>query len=195
MGPGGAPWRNPSQVGHSFMKSMVRRSQIHTFNQFNSIPLTIHNSFLSQGWTDKTLMKTLDEDMCRGGPPDEFDESPYKKFNRPVADTNPPMLPSQCCASCFCDCKAKYGPRPPIDHHPEPQPPLIHRECRKENLPQDISQNASANHKKKCKHSKTRTCMISGGVELVPLLARRRAMQRPISLSTTDVTKPSDKNK
>jgi hypothetical protein len=27
------------------------------------------------------------------------------------------------------------------------------------------------------------------GVELVPLLARRRAQQRPISLSTTDVTK------
>lgn len=36
--------------------------------------------------------------------------------------------------------------------------------------------------------------MIAGGVELVPHLARRRAMQRPISLSTTDVTKyPTEK--
>lgn len=39
------------------------------------------------------------------------------------------------------------------------------------------------------KCSKQRNCMITGGVELVPLLAKRRAMQRPISLSTTDVTK------
>lgn len=47
---------------------------------------------------------------------------------------------------------------------------------------------------RKCKYVKPRTCMITGGVELVPLLARRRAMQRPISLSTTDVTKyPTEK--
>lgn len=37
--------------------------------------------------------------------------------------------------------------------------------------------------------------MITGGVELVPLLAKRRAMQRPISLSTTDVTKYPNINK
>ncbi|ETN64506.1 hypothetical protein AND_003751 [Anopheles darlingi] len=35
----------------------------------------------------------------------------------------------------------------------------------------------------------TRNCMITGGVELVPLLAKRRSQPRPISLGTTDVTK------
>jgi hypothetical protein len=33
------------------------------------------------------------------------------------------------------------------------------------------------------------TCNDDCGVELVPLLARRRAQQRPVTLSTTDVTK------
>lgn len=45
------------------------------------------------------------------------------------------------------------------------------------------------------KQARTRMCMITGGVELVPLLARRRALQRPISLSTTDVTKCPNANK
>lgn len=34
-----------------------------------------------------------------------------------------------------------------------------------------------------------------GGVELVPLLARRRGMHRPVSLSSTDVTKQTDANR
>lgn len=44
-------------------------------------------------------------------------------------------------------------------------------------------------HKKSCIEPRARPCMITSGVELVPLLAKRRAQQRPISLSSTDVTK------
>lgn len=81
--------------------------------------------------------------------------------------------------------------------HPEPVRESVHRECRKENVPGDhgAQQPNSAKKGQKCKHTKSRTCMITGGVELVPLLARRRAAQRPISLSTTDVTKYPDDNK
>lgn len=42
---------------------------------------------------------------------------------------------------------------------------------------------------KKPKEFRSRAYMISEGVELVPLLAKRRAQQRSTSLSTTDVTK------
>lgn len=146
--------------------------------------------FVPQGWTDKTLMKTLDADNCpNAGPPDELDESPYKKYTKPhISEIAPPLIPSQCCASCFCDCKAKYN-----QYHPPPVKPLIHRECRKENVPGDAS--PTRDNRKCQQHTKGRTCMITGGVELVPILARRRAMQRPISLSTTDVTKYPNDNK
>lgn len=80
--------------------------------------------------------------------------------------------------------------------HPEPVRESVHRECRKENVPGDHGSSQQQNYEKKgqkCK--KSRTCMITGGVELVPLLAKRRAAQRPISLSTTDVTKYPDDNK
>lgn len=149
-GPGGAPWRNPRQVGQSFMKSM--------------------------GWTDRTLMQTLDPD---------------KKPCNETDAMNRLKLPAQCCLNCFCECNMKCAPSQNV--------------CGKENLENAMTQkdnqengNRLCEHynrcAKKCKYVKPRTCMITGGVELVPLLARRRAMQRPISLSTTDVTKyPTEK--
>lgn len=159
-----------------------------------------NNDIIPQGWTDKTLMKTLDAENClNAGPPDELDESPYKKYTKPhISEIAPPLIPSQCCASCFCDCKAKYNL-----YHPPPQKPLIHRECRKENVPGgggaagiDSNLASPTKDRNKCQQqSKGRQCMITGGVELVPLLARRRAQQRPISLSTTDVTKYPNDNK
>ena len=85
---------------------------------------------------------------------------------------------------------------------PEPPPPTAHvsrprirRECRgdqdmltpkvTETRPKPQQGNAS----KKPKEFRSRTFMIAEGVELVPLLAKRRAQQRSTSLSTTDVTK------
>lgn len=153
------PWRNPRQVGQSFMKSM--------------------------GWTDKTLLQTLDPDKK----PSECNQKPNGTDN---SDVNRLKLPAQCCVNCFCDCKTKYS--------------TMESNNGKENVEnmmarKDTTENANrlCEHTnrcaKKCKYVKPRTCMITGGVELVPLLARRRAMQRPISLSTTDVTKYAPEKK
>lgn len=57
-----------------------------------------------------------------------------------------------------------------------------------------MDKQSASNDIKKPKYIKPRSCMITGGVELVPLLAKRRAMQRPISLSTTDVTRQMSNN-
>lgn len=160
-GPGGAPWRNQRQVGHSFMKSM--------------------------GWTDKTLMQTLDPEK----------RPTNTEMNQMTAaeahEGQRQRLPVQCCINCFCDCKPRYDRndgKENLDMTTTTTMPI-----RKDS--QDIG-NRLCEHTnrcaKKCKYVKPRTCMVSGGVELVPLLARRRAMQRPISLSTTDVTKyPTEK--
>lgn len=162
-GPGGAPWRNPRKVGQSFMKSM--------------------------GWTDRTLMKTLDPDKK---PFNQHLESDERANATDQCDANRSTLPAQCCVNCFCDCKTKYASM---------------QTTGKENIDNAMTQKDSADnvnrlcdHKnrcaKKCKYVKPRTCMITGGVELVPLLARRHALQRPISLSTTDVTKyPNNEKK
>lgn len=126
-------------------------------------------------------MKTLDTSINENKPPDELDESPFKKTEkRNNANENKLKLPTQCCPNCFCDCKAKYGAK------------YQSEQADKENANESTKQQVyapNAKNCKKCKYVKPRSCMISGGVELVPLLARRRAMQRPISLSTTDVTK------
>lgn len=134
----------------------------------------------SMGWTDSTLMQTLDPDKNR------CTEADQPTNRKDTSDLNRLNLPAQCCINCFCECNMKCAPQQNI--------------CNKENMGntmtrKDNQENGSrlCEHinrcAKKCKYVKPRTCMISGGVELVPLLARRRAMQRPISLSTTDVTK------
>lgn len=71
------------------------------------------------------------------------------------------------------------------------------------NLQQKNKSKKSSNNNQKSKSSDEkerpprikRLCTMNGGVELVPLLARRRAMQRPVNLSTTDVTKNPNANK
>ncbi|XP_055321626.1 uncharacterized protein LOC129577875 [Sitodiplosis mosellana] len=145
-------------------------------------PRQVGQSFMkSMGWTDKILLQTLDPD-----------KKP-KANGIDASDVNRLKLPAQCCVNCFCDCKTKYATMQ-----------CNGKENVMENIPmtrKDNPENASrplCEHMnrcaKKCKYVKPRACMISGGVELVPLLAKRRAMQRPISLSTTDVTKnPTEK--
>lgn len=138
----------------------------------------------SMGWTDKTLLQTLDPDRRQSH---EIDQRPNGNDN---SDMNRLKLPAQCCINCFCDCKTKYAATNVNDK--ENIESTMTRKDNQENG------NRLCDHTnrctKKCKYVKPRTCMITGGVELVPLLARRRAMQRPISLSTTDVTKyPNDK--
>lgn len=161
-GPGGAPWRNPRQVGQSFMKSM--------------------------GWTDKTLLQTLDPDKKQSH---EVDQRANGHDKSDISDKNQLKLPTQCCINCFCDCKPKYTPTNVNGKENVENATITQKENQDNAFRLCEHTNRCA---KKCKYVKPRTCMITGGVELVPLLARRRAMQRPISLSTTDVTKyPTNK--
>lgn len=123
--------------------------------------------------------------MSENKPPEELDESPFKKTERPSnSNENKVKLPAQCCPNCFCDCKAKYATKQSSDQENKENKLASANETVKQ-----LVHAPNAKNCKKCKYLKPRSCMISGGVELVPLLAKRRAMQRPISLSTTDVTK------
>lgn len=133
----------------------------------------------SMGWTDKTLLQTLDPDKSE------------QRINGPNAsDENRLKLPTQCCINCFCDCKSKF-----TSVQVNGKENIETTMTRKDNQENESRLCEHTNRcAKKCKYVKPRNCMITGGVELVPLLARRRAMQRPISLSTTDVTKyPNEK--
>lgn len=140
-GPGGAPWRNPRQIGHSFMKSM--------------------------GWTDKTLLQTLDpiNNQKLMTPPDELDESPFYKSSqadRKRNDTsNQLRLPAQCCANCFCECKAKYL-TPPLALEKE-NANLSTTRTREESANRLCDHTNGVRCVKKCKYVKPRTCMITGG--------------------------------
>lgn len=120
----------------------------------------VGQSFMkSMGWTDKTQLQKLD----------------FENTCTDIGHTNGKHFPAQCCINCFCECNPNEK---------------SHQISSKENLENPLSLCEHSNRfSKKCKYVKPRNCMVSGGVELVPLLARRRALQRPISLSTTDVTK------
>lgn len=177
-----APWRRTGPVKQSFMKSMVRWTGLFGFCVWQNHVA----NFIDQGWTDQTLLQTIDRNNTQQsyGPVEELDESPFKSNNKNANNSNKPSnavkLPSQCCAYCFCDCKAKYDST------------KLGPQANKENIvstAENVASKLIKEGKMPPKCSKQRNCMITGGVELVPLLAKRRAMQRPISLSTTDVTK------
>jgi hypothetical protein len=76
-----------------------------------------------------------------------------------------------------------------VPHYALPQ--QCHRQERLEPL-QNAQQMSSNKNPTKAKISPvkklSKTQLISGGVELVPLLAKRRD-DKPVSLSTTDITK------
>lgn len=120
------------------------------------------------GWTDNTLLEKLDVDS--------------KQIEN--------LMPKQCCVNCFCNCKLNINTQ-------------NDESCMEKNSKNQLKDGQDFSHLlcehsnrcvKNCKYIKPRTCMISAGVELAPLLVRRRAKQRPISLSSTDVTKhPSEK--
>ena len=88
----------------------------------------------------------------------------------------------------------KSQPLPIAPHLSPPhyqRPKECHRHEQEQMRQQQAHQNSSRRNKSKVSPQKipSRNYMISGGVELVPLLAKRRADDRPISLSTTDITK------
>lgn len=95
--------------------------------------------------------------------------------------------------------KDSGGAQQPLPPPPPPQTtrvprPRIRRECHNDHLTPKVTESRPPGPKnnassKKQKDFRTRAYMISEGVELVPLLAKRRAQPRSTSLSTTDVTK------
>lgn len=140
------------------------------------------------GWTDKNLLQTLDPDKKQSY---EVDQRANENDKSDNSDMNRLKLPQQCCINCFCDCKPNDAPTNAKSKENVENTTITVKENQENVFHLCEHTNRCA---KKCKYVKPRTCMITGGVELVPLLARRRAMQRPISLSTTDVTKyPTNK--
>ncbi|GAB0093603.1 uncharacterized protein DMENIID0001_087670 [Sergentomyia squamirostris] len=171
-GPGGNPWRPPNAIGCSFMESM--------------------------GWTDKKLLQKMDSEthsaytnphgQIRAPPPSDAE---VKQIKEEARKPHP-----SCCLMCNCLCikegRNRHVPPPP----PPPPPPMINpvprrirRECDKLTPKVTEVKPKTVRTKKNGKDLRSRSYMISGGVELVPLLAKRRAQERPISLSSTDVTK------
>lgn len=190
-GPGGIPWRNPRLVGNKFLKSL--------------------------GWTDKSDLKHLDYNSItwQGNPiediPEECEFEPIRnrdfqshepmKHKRDLDLKEPDISNKICCNKCACVClneilsKEKILSRDKFGGSAKSLP-----EIKEEKLNSKQTKQSNTHPPSKTKHRnsnciiepKARPCMITGGVELVPLLARRKALQRPISLSTTDITRYKD---
>ncbi|CRK89962.1 CLUMA_CG003690, isoform A [Clunio marinus] len=177
-GPGGTPWRDPKNIGHNFMKSM--------------------------GWTTKDTLKSLNNEMNDGK--HLLDEDQI--YHPPKLALKKPPMP--CCDRCSCQCIKKIESTilrdnsPPkikenyrcefeeVNKSPKKLPHYaLPQHCNRQQ-PLEPLQPIQTSSKPKRKKSPTKklskASMISGGVELVPLLAKRRD-ERPISLSTTDITK------
>ena len=97
-----------------------------------------------------------------------------------------------CCSKCVCQCIQTFEDLC-IDNNEnrnnnvtfEPDPAVLSENIERLAKPKLVKSKKSPEKK----ITPIRNCMISGGVELVPLLAKRRSQPRPISLGTTDVTK------
>ncbi|XP_058444832.1 uncharacterized protein LOC131426254 isoform X3 [Malaya genurostris] len=185
-GPGGKPWRPPKNVGHNFMKSM--------------------------GWTNKETLQDLDIDLVTKMQRQLEEENKYlKKFSnccdrcvcQCVSNSLNPMAngsvgsaqtsrPTVSNPSRGMLAPPATAPSQPMRYEPNPSTDKI-TDRRVPRLCQQGQQNtpgrAPVAKKGGAKITPTRNCMITGGVELVPLLAKRRSQPRPISLGTTDITK------
>lgn len=155
--------------------------------------ICLWNSLNSQGWSDKNTLQDLDEKI---EPPQIKEERMHQNENEKNNGTSKDI--ACCCTKCCC----KFANHDKAHGAQQQQQVDKHRE--KSHGAGETENNRTLNPKKfskqqlqqlREKNARTRMCLITGGVELVPLLARRRAMQRPISLSTTDVTNCPNANK
>lgn len=120
-----------------------------------------------QGWTTKDTLQSLDETK---------ELIPNK--NQQITET---------CTECICSCATQ---KPTTQRNVFPYVSEATAKYKKPDIKSmGNSFQQKQHHKKSCIEPRARPCMITSGVELVPLLAKRRAQQRPISLSSTDVTK------
>lgn len=142
-----------------------------------------------KGWTDKNTMQGLDRETNGLATRKQEEQIANEKSDK--CGTPSTMFPMMCCCTkCCCNCGTKFGD-PNGSKKPESKPTQDRENTNEHTMKKIRNQQQRSNEK----NSRTRMCMISGGVELVPLLARRRAMQRPFSLSTTDITKCPNANK
>uniref|UniRef100_A0A1B0BMH9 Uncharacterized protein n=1 Tax=Glossina palpalis gambiensis TaxID=67801 RepID=A0A1B0BMH9_9MUSC len=152
-------------------------------------PKAVGSTFMkSLGWTNKEMLKELDQD------------NPVTPAEKPTFRKSRAAKKSiKCCDLCTCPC-------PAISLTSHPLKPL------KKSNPNKISENKSKICARLMRHSHNNkvndtttdqsakmmttnaSCVGNNGVELVPLLARRRAYNRPISLSSTDITKRTTSN-
>lgn len=152
----------------------------------------------SMGWTTKDTLRSMNNDMNPKSLPQQYSPPKYQK--QPLA----------CCDRCSCECikkientilrsssppKAKENYRmdfdEPVQKSPRKAPHYaLPQQCNRQLDPLQPVQMMSSKPKSKISPVKkpSRASLVSGGVELVPLLAKRRD-DRPISLSTTDITK------
>lgn len=150
------------------------------------------------GWTTKDTLKSINNELNYSKQQQPAVQQPYSKCKSQAGGQ------TSCCDRCSCECVRKIESTilksPPIakendepvrkspkkaPHYALPQ--QCNRQERLEPL-QQILQQSSKNAKPQPVKKLSKTNLISGGVELVPLLAKRRE-DRPISLSTTDITK------
>lgn len=153
----------------------------------------------SMGWTTKDTLKSMNNEIN--------DQRCVQQQNSPPKFKSKPLM--ACCERCSCECikkientilRSSSPPRSnyraevdePVQKSPRKAPHYaLPQQCNRQLEPLQPT-TMSSKHKPKITHENfkkpSRTTMMSGGVELVPLLAKRRD-DRPISLSTTDITK------
>lgn len=154
----------------------------------------------SMGWTTKDTLRSIHNEI-----------NDRRDVQLPPATCKNPIQP--CCERCSCECirkvestilrdsMMKENSKMEIDGQLSRKSPkkaphyALPQQCnRQERLepiqtaPQMSSKPPLIKQKISPIKKESKTNLISGGVELVPLLAKRRD-ERPISLSTTDITK------
>lgn len=164
-GPGGVPWRNPKTKGQNFMKSL--------------------------GWTNKKVLKEIDKQIMNNkskqSPP------PLKPLNLKDAPEKKESLLTACCSRCICECPAKYGGKAKTDDEYQVKEKHAYPKPIQTAAPGRKSSPLWHGPKKRVFRSDDAPCYaITGGVELVPLLAKRRSAAKGNSLPTTDVTRIRD---
>lgn len=152
----------------------------------------------SMGWTTKDTLRSMNNEI--------HDRTLNQQYSPPKYNKQP----MSCCDRCSCECikkientilrsnsplRAKENYRMDMDQLTNKSPTktphyALPQQCNRQLDPINPTQSMSSKTKPKIPPVKklSKTSMISGGVELVPLLAKRRD-ERPISLSSTDITK------
>ncbi|XP_052859745.1 uncharacterized protein LOC128266991 [Anopheles cruzii] len=211
-GPGGKPWRPPKNVGHNFMKSLGWTNK----ETLQDLDLELVSRMQRQLEEENRFLKGFSN--CCSRCVCQCVSQSLERSSGPGTGPGPARSGSARRLAAAPDALLRNYPSPPATAPgpPPPPPPLpggtvrVPRLCHYQSpvaqgqppLPgtkpgpgSKGSGGASTGGGRRNGAGRgagvapTRNCMITGGVELVPLLAKRRSQPRPISLGTTDVTK------